>query len=104
VEHFFMVANGEVDILLSSQDCPEMCLARLGPGQFFGEVELTHGVDSVASVRASRSGPVELALLDRDQFNQLLSGSPTTERIVSEVAHNRLEENRAKVQSNGCES
>jgi ABC-type lipoprotein export system ATPase subunit len=103
VEHFFMVASGDVDILLSNQDCPEMCLARLGPGQFFGEVELTHGVNSVASVRASMTGPVELALLDKQQFTQLLNGSPTTERVLAEVAQTRLEENLSQAQSEGCE-
>ena len=100
VEYFFMVANGEVDVLLSNNGCQEMCLARLGPGQFFGEVELTHGRNSVASVRAGEKAPVELALLEREQFTQLLRGSPPMERAIGEVAQARLEENLAK--SEGC--
>jgi ABC-type lipoprotein export system ATPase subunit len=101
VDYFFMVANGEVDVILSNAECPEMCLARLGPGQFFGEVELTQGRNSVASVRAAKNGPVELALLERDQFTQLLRGSPPTERALAEVAQTRLEENLTK--SEGCQ-
>jgi CRP-like cAMP-binding protein len=100
VDYFFMVASGEVDVILSNAECPEMCLARLGPGQFFGEVELTQGRNSVASVRAAKNGPVELALLEREQFAQLLRGSPPTEQALAEVAQARLEENLS--QSEGC--
>lgn len=100
VEYFFMVANGEVDVLLSNDGCQEMCLARLGPGQFFGEVELTQHRNSVASVRAGENAPVELALLGREYFNQLLRGSPPTEQAVTEVAQARFEENLS--QSEGC--
>ena len=99
VENFFMVRSGEVDILLTSDDCPEMCLARLGPGQFFGEVELTEGVNSIASARAAVGGPVELALLDRNAFTDLLSSSASTERALTDVAKDRLQENRARDKS-----
>jgi len=96
VENFFMVRSGEVDIMLTSDGCPEMCLARLGPGQFFGEVELTNGVNSVASARAAASGPVELALLDKEDFVDLLNSSAPTERAMTDVAQVRLRENRAR--------
>lgn len=96
VENFFMVRSGEVDILLTSDDRPEMCLARLGPGQFFGEVELTEGVNSIASARAAVSGPVELALLDKEDFADLLNSSASTERAMTDVAQDRLRENRAR--------
>ncbi len=100
VEYFYMVASGEVDVVLSNAECPEMCLARLGPGQFFGEVELTQGGNSVASVRAAIDKPVELALLERQQFIQLLNESPPTGQAIEEVAQTRLEENRS--QSERC--
>jgi ABC-type lipoprotein export system ATPase subunit len=94
VEHFFMVSAGEVDILLQNQDCDEMCLARLGPGQFFGEVELTQGGNSIASVRASSNTPVEVAMLPKNEFFQLIDGSPLTRTVMDEVASTRLVENR----------
>jgi len=96
VENFFMVRSGEVDIVLTRDGYPEMCLARLGPGQFFGEVELTKGVNSVASARAAESGPVELALLDKEDFTDLLNNSVPTERAITAVAQDRLRENRAR--------
>ncbi|HMK08599.1 MAG TPA: ATP-binding cassette domain-containing protein, partial [Anaerolineales bacterium] len=39
VDHFFMVASGEVEVVLGQGNSGELRLARLGPGQFFGEVE-----------------------------------------------------------------
>lgn len=94
VDYFFMVSAGEVDILLENKDCEEMCLARLGPGQFFGEVELTQGGGSIASVRAGTGSAVELALLPKGEFFQLVDGSPLTRNVMDEVASSRLGENR----------
>ena len=96
VDHFFMIASGEVDIVLSSPGCPEISLARLGEGQFFGEVELLHSENSIASARAAATGPVELSLLPKDGFHELLRGSPPTQEMVATVARMRLEENRAQ--------
>jgi ABC-type lipoprotein export system ATPase subunit len=101
VDHFFMIASGEVDVVLHSPGCPEISLARLGKGQFFGEVELLHSKDSIASVRAARTGPVELSLLSKNGFQQLLGGSPSTREMVAQVARTRREENLA--QNGHCE-
>ena len=93
VEYFFMISSGAVDILLNNPGCPEISLARLGKGQFFGEIELIHCENSIASARAAPGGPVELALLSKEVFQQFLRGSPPTLDIVEEVARIRLEEN-----------
>jgi ABC-type lipoprotein export system ATPase subunit len=103
VDHFFMIASGEVDVVLNSPGCPEISLARLGEGQFFGEVELLHSQDAIACVRAATTGPVELSMLSKDRFQQLLSGAPSTQEIVTEVARLRLAENRAQNGDTGCE-
>ena len=101
VEYFFMIANGEVEVVLNNPGCPELALARLGKGQFFGDVELMHNEDSVASVRAAHSGPVELSLLPKESFEELLNSSPGTQDVVEKVAKKRLKENLA--QNGGCE-
>ena len=101
MDHFFMIASGEADVLLSSPGCPEISLARLGEGQFFGEVELLHSEHSIASVRAASTGPVELSLLSKNGFHQLLRRSPPTQEMVKRVAEMRLEENLA--QNGDCE-
>jgi len=96
VDHFFMIAHGEVEIVLSSPGCPEISLACLGAGQFFGEVELLHRENSIASARAGATGPVELSLIPRDGFHKLLRGSQPTQEMVTKVAQMRLTENQAR--------
>ena len=92
VEHFFMIVSGEVDIVVNNDQSNEMRLACLGAGQFFGEVELTQGGNSIASVRAARRG-AEVALLPRDTFFKLIEGSPLTRDAIQDVAATRLAEN-----------
>ena len=48
-----MIVSGEVEIVAKNAQHREMRLARLGPGQFFGEVELTQGGHSIASVHGA---------------------------------------------------
>ena len=92
VENFYMIVSGEVDIMADNDQTDEMRLACLGPGQFFGEVELTQGGNSIARVRAARRG-AEVALLPRDVFINLIEGSPSTNKDIQEVATTRLAEN-----------
>jgi ABC-type lipoprotein export system ATPase subunit len=95
VKHFFMVVSGQVEILVNNEQSIEMSLACLGPGQFFGEVELTQGGDSIASVRAAARG-AEIAFLPRDTFFKLIDGSPLTRDSIQEVAVTRLAENERR--------
>jgi ABC-type lipoprotein export system ATPase subunit len=101
VEHFFMVSSGEVDVVLKNPGCPEISLARLGKGQFFGEVELLHSDHSIASVRAAQDEPVELCMLPKADFLQLLHNSPPTRDVVERIAQARREENLS--QNGDCE-
>lgn len=94
VNHFFIIGSGEVEIVLHSSRCPDLIIARLGPGQFFGEVELINGANSIASVRAGQESPVEVLVLDRDVFQSLLADSPLTEEAIIEIVQARVEENR----------
>jgi ABC-type lipoprotein export system ATPase subunit len=98
VEHFFMVASGEVDVVLKKPDCPEISLARLGAGQFFGEVELLNGGKSIASVRAASSGPVEIALLDRAEFLRLIDSAPAMQAELTGVAQQRLRQHQTQAE------
>ena len=95
VETFFMVSRGEVEVVLGRRDGAEVRLARLGPGQFFGEIELRHGGDSFASVRAAPQAPVELALLPRAEFDRLIEESTLARKVLDDVAGARLIENRS---------
>ena len=95
VEHFFMIVSGEVEIVATNKEGKEMQLARLGPGQFFGEVELTQGGHSIAQARGGSHG-AELARLPKESFYELIDGSPLTRHAIHELATSRLAENRRR--------
>jgi len=94
VDYFFMVEHGVVEVVLCGQNREDTRIARLGPGQFFGEIELVQGGESIACIRAAADGPVELAALHRDPFIKLLGDSELTEEMIGRIVQTRLEENR----------
>ncbi len=95
VDTFYMIDSGQVEIVLKARRGGELVVARLGPGEFFGEVELVYGGDSVASARAGANGPAILATLSHRAFLQLLSDSPLTGDAIGKIVQARLAENRA---------
>jgi putative ABC transport system ATP-binding protein len=95
VDYFFMIESGQVDIVLQGKRRDDALLARLGPGDFFGEIELVRGGKSIANVRAAAEGPVELLALSRADFNQMLDESPLTQEAISSVVQERLKEHKA---------
>lgn len=88
VEYFFIIVSGEVDILMETRHHQAVKLTRLGPGQFFGEVELIQGGQAVAHVHAAEAG-AELALIPKALFFELIDGSPLTRSAMHEVVANR---------------
>ncbi len=95
IDYFFMIAEGEVEIVFKPAKREELTIARLGEGEFFGEVELVHGGNSIASVRAAPERSVKLVALHRKDFSEMLVGSPLTEEAISRIVQARMAENRS---------
>jgi ABC-type lipoprotein export system ATPase subunit len=95
VDYFFMVVSGVVEVVLCGRKRENVTVARLGAGEFFGEIELLRGGQSIACIRAASDEPVELVALHRDRFVELLRESPLTEETIGKLVQLRLEENRA---------
>jgi ABC-type lipoprotein export system ATPase subunit len=97
VDYFFMIKSGvvEVDLQCGPRKEHEVTIARMGPGQFFGEIELVRGGQSIACIRATPEGPVEMVALHRAAFNKIIRESPLTEEAIGKIVQLRLEENRA---------
>ena len=96
VDYFFMIKSGQVEVVLECGSHREdsVTIARMGPGQFFGDIELVRGGQSVACIRADPEGPVELVALRRADFQKLLGQSPLTEEAIGNIVQIRLAENR----------
>lgn len=69
-DRFYIVSQGEVEVLRKGSGTRELRVATLGPGRFFGEIGLLTGEPRDATVRATQPG--ELLVMERDPFNQLL--------------------------------
>ncbi len=95
IDYFFIIVRGQVEIVLESAKRPEVTLGQLGPGEFFGEIELIHGGDSIASVRAAPDSSVELVALPHKDFAEMLVGSPLTEEALSRIVQARIAQNRS---------
>lgn len=95
VENFFMIQKGEVEVVLQDRKQNETVVSRLKPGEFFGEIELLRGGKSIANVRASEDGPVELLTIKREDFKRVMDQSPITAEAVGKIVQERLEAHRA---------
>ena len=94
VGSFFIIEEGTVEIVLHETQSRSTLLAKMGPGEFFGEVELMRGGKSIASVRTSSTERVKIVALNREAFLNLIKKSPLTEQALGKIVQARLEQNR----------
>lgn len=94
VDNFYMIQNGKVDIVLRKRRGGDVVISTLKQNDIFGEIELLQGGRSIASVRASVDGPVDLLALSRVDFEWLMAESPLTEDAISKMVQGRLEERK----------
>ncbi len=97
-DKFFMVTNGEADVILHGPDGSDIVVARMLPGQYFGEIELRHGGANIATIRSGRHTGVDVVTLDRGTFNRIVSESAPTRDAIDHVVEQRLEEHEAAEQ------
>ncbi|HLO33719.1 MAG TPA: ATP-binding cassette domain-containing protein [Anaerolineales bacterium] len=90
---FFIVSNGVVEIVLARPNHSDVVAAQLGPGQYFGEMQLLHGLKRSASARAYERGPVEVLSLSFETMRQLLSTSEATREAMRALADQRKQQN-----------
>ncbi|MGE0708952.1 MAG: ATP-binding cassette domain-containing protein [Planctomycetota bacterium] len=81
-DSFYLVHQGEVRVTVSKGGA-EQELARLGPGQFFGEAALLTGEPRNASVIAA--GPTVLYSLDKEQFDAAIAKCGDLHKQLLEV-------------------
>ena len=83
-ERFYLIDHGEVSVLKNGVE-----VARLGPGDYFGEISLLKQVPTTATVAAHTD--VELLALDPDIFIDAITGSSRARRVVEDVMTQRLD-------------
>ena len=94
--HFgWHLASRVVDVVLPGADGDEIVATTMIAGQYFGEVELRRGGHNIATIRADAVSGVEVAALDRAEFEQLLAESAATRAAIDQIVAARLAENQA---------
>jgi len=95
--NLFLIKSGRVKISRISEDGREVILAILNEGDFFGELSLIDGMTRSANVIAL--GDVEVLILRRGDFLDLLSKYPTIAvSLVKELAA-RIRKSDSQIQS-----
>ncbi len=86
---FFIVLEGEVDVVLQQANGAEAVLSHLTGGQYFGEMALLGSGRRTATVRAGRARPVKVVELDHQAFNRLFGESEVFQGQVRQVSRER---------------
>lgn len=86
-DRFYLVKSGEVVVLNEAEEDMEH-RAILGPGEYFGEIGLLRDIPRTATIRAASN--VELMVLDRRDFEKLVSGHEPATKYLNMVAGRRL--------------
>jgi ABC-type lipoprotein export system ATPase subunit len=92
-DRFYIVTRGQVEVLVEAADGDRLVVARMGRGQYFGEIELLQGGTNIATIRADLDTGVEVAALDRETFRRLVTESAATRETLEQIAQARISEN-----------
>jgi CRP-like cAMP-binding protein len=93
-DRMFVIAGGEVEVLVDHAQGAPRRLGVLSTGSYFGEIALL-GDDSARRTATVRSiTPVELFSLQNEDFRILFKSQPHIAREVARLAQARLEQSR----------
>ncbi len=83
----YVVLRGEVVVTRAEE--AGVALARLSPGEVFGEISILRGEPTTASVHASEAG-ASLLFLSRDYFSRLLTAVPELRAYFEQLSDDRM--------------
>jgi peroxiredoxin 2/4 len=86
-DRFYIIAAGEVSVIHSPRNGDEVELARLGPGDVFGEMGILTETRRSADVRADTS--VSLFALEFEDFKELIEQSDPTAKDYMAIVEQR---------------
>jgi len=86
-DRLYVIAKGEVEVVREDPEKGETVLARLGPGEYFGEMALLSKAPRNATIRAVTD--VETLTIHRDDFSSLYTHIPALRQSIEAVMKQR---------------
>jgi CRP-like cAMP-binding protein len=85
----YVITSGEVKVYTrgTGQNGAKVYLAKLGEGDFFGEVSVLTGKPRTATITASQ--PTELLRLDKEKLDNALAKYPTVRKVLDDFYKKR---------------
>lgn len=87
-DRLYIIVDGEVEVVKEAEGGAEEVLARLGPGECFGEMALVSEGARMATARSAT--PVNLLTVDRTGFHALFSHHPPLRQFFQQLINDRL--------------
>lgn len=94
VQNAYIIVHGFVQVFKRLSATQIVTIAKLGPGQLFGEMSLFADKKSTASVKALTN--VELQVIDKRVFEEYLAQTPPLIKMLLEILANRLSKTSQK--------
>ena len=85
----YVIASGEVKVFTLGATGEAIYLAKLGEGEFFGEVSMLTGKPRTATITASQR--TELLRLDKEKLDNALAKYPGIRKVLKEFYQRRAE-------------
>jgi CRP-like cAMP-binding protein len=86
----YVIASGELEVLVASGEAPPRRVAVLGPGEYFGEIALIESVPRTATVSAITD--CELLALEKQDFDRRLGKSLEAIQEIGRISSRRRRE------------
>jgi len=87
-EAFYVVTEGEFEVVQHDEHQVESTLAVLPTGECFGEMSLITGEPASATVRAR--GPAKVIAVSKENFHNMLAAAPEIAITLARILANRL--------------
>jgi hypothetical protein len=95
----YVIVSGEVEVVQDRPGPGDPVIARLGPGQFFGEMALIRSAPRVATVRALTD--LDVLVMQRGAFLSLFTHLPALRQSFQRVMQERVAGIRALAKPKG---
>ncbi len=86
-DSFYIIKSGRVDVVVEKATGERAIVAKLGPGDFFGEMSLLTGAARTASIHVKEDA--EFIVIDKESFGSTLAQNPAIAESLSQILSER---------------